>query len=213
MTGGVARPERATQICVCGWYYPRGFYESLRAVSARFDIVVVANRRGDSRGLTTIERENVGLDWGAYSFFLDHVWDARSNVLFLQDDTMVFDRFWDEVDRIAYDQAFIFRDETEFEQAYSHGRAHFASARFLALIAARGGIWSDSENRGFIAPGHSWTTTPPPGCLDHNAGIRAYTGLVKRIGAENPDLLVNRQIYSEHVRLGHRGNLTPSIQK
>jgi hypothetical protein len=201
MSGGVM------QVCVCGWHYPRGFYESLRAVAGRFDIVVVANRPGESHGLRTIERENVGLDWGAFSFFLDHVWDAESSVLFLQDDTSVRDGFWDEVQQIPYDQAFIFRDEAEFEEAYSHGRAHFASARFLALVAAGGGIWFDAGNRGFIAAGKSWTGTPPPDCLDHNAGIRAYTELVKRIGSEHPELLVNHRVYSEDVHLGRRGHV------
>jgi len=199
--------RRATQVCVCGWHYRREFYENLRAAAGRLDIVVVANRPGDSHGLTTIARENVGLDWGAFSFFLDRAWDARSNVLFLQDDTSVRARFWDEVERIAYDQAFIFRDRTEFERTYSHGRAHFAGARFLACVVAKGGIWFDGGNRGFIAAGRSWSEAPPPGSFDHNAGVRAYTELVKRIGAENPDLVVNRQIYSENIRLGRRGRV------
>ena len=198
------------QVCVCGWYYPRDFYECLRAAAERFDVLVIANRPGDSQGLNTIERENVGLDWGAFSFFVDHNWDGKSNVLFLQDDTSVRERFWHEAEQIAYDQAFIFRDETDFERAYSHGRAHFAGAEFLALVVAEGGIWFDSGNRGFVAAGYSWTETPPPGALDHNAGIRAYTDLVKRIGAENPDLLVNRQIYSDNLQLGRRGQVQTS---
>ena len=63
------------QICVVGWHFRREFTESLRTVADRFDIVVVANRAGDSRGLRTVERENTGLDWGAFSYFLDHEWN------------------------------------------------------------------------------------------------------------------------------------------
>jgi hypothetical protein len=197
------------QICVCGWYYPRPFYEGLRAVDGRHDIVVVANRPGDALGLRTIARENVGLDWGSYSSFLEHAWDGAADVLFLQDDTRVREPFWDEMAAIPYDQAFVFRDRAEFEAAYSHGRAHFASARLLALVRAHGGIWFDLGNRGFIAAGTSWSETPPPGCLDHNAGIRAYTQLVQRIGAEHAGLSVDRRVYCEHVWLGRRGTVTP----
>lgn len=193
------------QVCVVGWYFRPDFYESLRDVADRFDVVVVANRSGNACGLRTIERENTGLDWGAFSCFLDHAWTASAGVLFLQDDTQVAPSFWREVEQITCDQAFIFRHPGDFKSAHSHGRAHFASARFLALVSAQGGIWFDSGNRGFIADRHSWSETPPAGCLDHNAGIRAYTGLVKRIGAANPELLVDRQVYSQHVRLGRRG--------
>jgi hypothetical protein len=195
------------QICACGWHYPRPFYERLRAVEARHDVVVVANRPGDALGLRTIERENVGLDWGAFSHFLDRAWDGVSDVLFLQDDTDVAEPFWDEMAAIPYDQAFVFRDPAEFEVAYSHGRAHFVRARFLALVRASGGIWFDAGNRGFIADGTSWSEPPPPGCLDHNAGVRAYTQLVQRLGVEHPELAVDRQVYSENVWLGRRGTV------
>jgi hypothetical protein len=161
-------------------------------------------RRSDSE----FGRENTGLEWGAFSHFLDCAWDDKADVLFLQDDTDVRDRFWDEVAAFAYDQAFIFRDRADYEAAYSHGRAHFASARFLGLVRARGGIWYDQGNRGFIAAGPSWSEEPPPGCLDHNAGIRAYTASVKAIGEENRDLRVNRQIFSQNISLGQRGRVS-----
>jgi hypothetical protein len=195
------------QICVCGWHYRRPFYESLCTVSSRFDITVVANRRGDALGLPTLERENVGLDWGAFSHFVDHAWDGEERVLFLHDDTKVEPACWDEIGAVAYDQAFIFRDEAEFEQAYSHGRAHVASGRLLTLVRDHGGIWFDSGNNGFIAEGSSWSEVPPLGCLDHNAAIRAYTALVERIGAENGDLVVGRTVYSQSIHLGRRGRL------
>jgi hypothetical protein len=207
VSGSDEAPREQTQVCVCGWYYRPDFYEALRSVSDRVDITVVANRGGDTRGLRTLERENIGLEWGAFCYFLIRAWNAIANVVFLHDDTYVTDRFWGDVERIAYDQAFIFRDVSEYESAYSHGRAHFASARFLALVRASGGIWFDPGNRGFIAAGHSWSEAPPPGCLDHNAGIRAYTELVKRIGVENPTLSVNREVYSESVYLGRRGRV------
>jgi hypothetical protein len=193
------------QICVCGWHYRRAFYEQLAAVAHRFDIVVVANRAGDTLGLRTVDRENTGLDWGAFSHFVDHAWNGASSVVFLHDDTDVEPPFWDEVEAAPCDQAFIFRNRDDFRVAYSHGRAHLATARFLARVRERGGIWFDRGNRGFIAAGPSWSETPPPGSLDHNAGIRRYTELAQRIGAEHPELQVDRQLFSRHVLLGRRG--------
>jgi len=80
--------EEPIQICVCGWHYRHDFDESLLSVSDRFDITVVANRGGNTNGLPTLEHENVGLE-------------------------CVTDGFWRDVERIAYDQAFICRDVSE----------------------------------------------------------------------------------------------------
>jgi len=40
----------------------------------------------------------------------------------------------------------------------------------------------------------------------------AYTELVRRIGAENTALTVNRQVYSDSVSLGRRGLVLPLLQ-
>lgn len=195
----------SVQVCVCGWYFRPGFYTSLRDVPSSFEVVVVANRPGETLGLPTVERGNTGLDWGAFARFLDRSWNGRSDVLFLQDDVEVEPAFWEDVAAIRDDQAFIFRDRAEFEVAYSHGRAHFASARFLEALKEAGGIWYDEGNRGFIAAGPSWSEQPPEGCLDHNAGIRAYTARVQAIGSAHPEMTVDRQVYSTNVHLGQRG--------
>ncbi|MGZ4462661.1 MAG: hypothetical protein ACXVZP_07465 [Gaiellaceae bacterium] len=140
-------------ICICGWHYRHAFYESLRSVCDRFEITIVAHRPGDTLGLPTITRENRGLDWGAFSCFLDHAWDGEQDLLFLHDDTDVRDRFWDELLTIPHDQAFIFRERAGFEAAYSHGRAHFAGSRFLKLVRMGGGIWYDDGTAASTPPG------------------------------------------------------------
>jgi hypothetical protein len=202
------RANHRMQICVCGWYYTPELYQSLLSVCRRFDLVVVAHRPGETLGLPSIVRENTGLDWGAFSHFLRQAWEGEADVLFLHDDTAVHGDFWDDVLAIEHDQAFIFRDESEYEAAYSHGRAHFASARFLRLVQTAGGIWFDEGNRGFIAAGPSWSENPPPGCMDHNAGIRAYTEQAKSIGMAHPNLSVNQPVYSTNISLGRRGALS-----
>ena len=77
------------QICVCGWYYYPEFYKYLLAIKDKFNVVVIGNKNGDVLGLPFFLRDNAGLDWGAYSFFLDHHWDGKSNTLFIQDDAEV----------------------------------------------------------------------------------------------------------------------------
>lgn len=72
--------------------------------------------------------------------------------------------------------------------------------------------WRGNEPaRRFVqARGHRSTgqgEQPPAGCLDHNAGIRAYTTRVQAIGRAYPEMSVDRQVYSTNVRLGRRGVL------
>jgi hypothetical protein len=198
---------KSMQICVCGWYYPQEFYRSLLHVSDCFDIVVVGNRKGDTLGLPFVVRKNTGLDWGAFSYFLDNLWDNDSSVLFLQDDNEVNEVFFNEVIKIPHDLAFVFRNKKEFRENYSHGRAFFASAKFLRILKQGGGIWYDKDNHGFIASGYSWTETPPKGSQDHNAGIRTFTNKVQEIGTTHPNLSVDKQYYSKNIYLGRRGKI------
>lgn len=193
------------QICICGWYFYEDFYGTLNSLRATIDIVIVANRPGNAFGLPCILRENIGLEWGAYSYYLDNCWDGISSVLFMHDDTKADADFFLSIQNTTFDQAFIFRDEFEYKRSYSHGRAFYASARFLKVCRLYGGIYYDKGNRGFIAPGYSWSVTPPEGCKDHNYAIREFTNLVKRIAEEYPDMSVNKQIYAPNICLGTRG--------
>ena len=193
------------QICVCGWYFYEEFYSTLAALRDAFDIVIIANRSGDTLGLPYVVRENIGLEWGAYWYFLDAHWDGISSVLFMHDDTKAGTDFFHKIQRTLCDQAFIFENEADYQQSYSHGRAFYASATFLKLCRLNGGIYYDRGNRGFIAPGYSWTVQPPDGCKDHNYAIREFTQFCKRIAAEYPNVTVNKQIYDSTISLGIRG--------
>ncbi|HMK59923.1 MAG TPA: hypothetical protein VK452_02115 [Dissulfurispiraceae bacterium] len=193
------------KICVCGWYFYEDFYMVLKSVYPAFDIMIIANKPGDTLGLPYILRENIGLEWGAYSYYLDNCWDGTSSVLFMHDDTKVDSDFFTRIQRNTFDQAFIFKTEFDYQQSYSHGRAFYASAPFLQLCRENGGIYYDKGNKGFIAPGYSWSTTPPEGCKDHNVAIREFTQFCKGIAAEYPDLTVNKQIYDSTISLGIRG--------
>jgi hypothetical protein len=201
------------KICVCGWYFYQDFYATLNSLRAAFDIVIIANKSGNAPGLPYILRENIGLEWGAYSYFLDNCWDGFSSVLYMHDDIKANADFFLNIQGTTLDQAFIFQNEFEYQQNYSHGRAFYASARFLNLCRLYGGIYYDKGNSGFIAPGYSWSTKPPEGCKDHNYAIREFTELVKRIAEDYPDMSVNKQIYSPNICLGVRGKFSLSSDK
>lgn len=153
-----------------------------------------------------IVRENVGLEFGAYAYYLNAYWDRRSPVLFMHDDVQVQPTFFDTVAAIPFDQAYVFTNEAHYQQDRAHGRAMYASARFLHHVIQEGGIWYDPGNTGFIAKGPSWSETPPEGCMDHNAGIRAFMSLSTRIG-EASGMSVNKPFYIENVLLGRRGQI------
>lgn len=192
------------QICVCGWYFYPSLYHTLRKLPATYEPLVVAHRPGDTHTIPFVMRENVGLEFGAYAYFLEHYWDRASNVLFLHDDVEVPAEFFDVARTIPFDQAYIFRNAQEYGQNVGHGRILHATAPFLAEVQARGGVWYDRGNTGFVAQGPSWSEQPPAGCQDHNAGIRAFIALSARIGAET-NLTVNQPFFVPSVSLGRRG--------
>jgi hypothetical protein len=198
------------QISICGWYFYKDFYATLNSIRTSFDIVIIANKPGDTSGLPYILRENIGLEWGAYAYFLDNCWDGNSSVLFMHDDTKADPDFFLSILETTIDQAFIFKNEFEYRRSYSHGRAFYASARFLKLCRQYGGISYDKGNSGFIAPGYSWSVTPPQGSKDHNYAVREFTKLVKQIAEEYPDMSVNKQIYAPNICLGTRGKFNLS---
>ena len=198
------------QICVCGWYYFPKFFDKLRlAVKQGYDAVVVRHQIGDTKGIRFVDRENTGLEWGAYSYFLENLWDGSSNVLFTQDDNEVNDdEFWNWCSGIKEDICCVFNNQSEAAyNSYAHGRMLFTSSKFLSAAKERGGFWYDKGNTGFIVQGHYTTKKPPKGCGHHNAGIHHFVQFVARIRREVPELRKRTIICNPNVKLGRRGVL------
>ena len=194
------------QICVCGWYFYPSLYQTLLQLPSEYAPMVVTNRPGNTYGISSVVRDNVGLEFGAYAYFLQHQWDLTSNVLFLHDDIEVPIQFFETARTIQFDQAYIFRNPQEYQQNQGHGRILYATSAFLAQVQLRGGIWYDAGNTDFVAQGPSWSEQPPRGCQDHNAGIRAFIALSRSIGEETT-LQVNQPFYFSSALLGRRGQL------
>lgn len=196
-------------ICVCGWWYYANYYETLVKLrdSGGPAAVVIRHKPGDTKGLLCIDRENTGLEWGAYSYYLDKVWDGKNDVLFTQDDVEVKDlKFFGWAATITEDICFIFNNDGEARyNGTAHGRMFFASSRFLTTAKKLGGFWYDKGNTGFIAKGNYRTEKPPPGCSHHNAGIHAFTNFVPKIRKYNPEIRKRTYLCDSRVKLGRRG--------
>lgn len=127
-------------ICVCGWYFSAPVYEMLAHLP--FLVYVVGNGGVPAEidekypTLNFCTRPNVGLEFGAYQYFLSRVWLGDEVVLFMHDDiavsdASVFNRIRD-LDNENLDQAFLFADEANAVANQNfHGRAFFCSGRFL----------------------------------------------------------------------------------
>ena len=141
-----------------------------------YGIHVVANKTwGDNdvpEGIPVTKRENTGLEWGAYDFYLKNIWDGESDVLFSHDDirykpviknyTMVSPvRIFDTIRNLDFDQIYFFTSLTQAEQNYYiHGRSFKCSARFLTELKNHGGFPYDENNTGH-------TRGPTPAHCNH----------------------------------------------
>lgn len=211
------------KICVCGWYYYDEFYKSLGEIRDKYDVTIIAHNDNkdklDTYGIPYIIKENVGLEFGAYDYYLKNVWDRESSVLFIHDDAAIkdliaFDKVA-ELDSQGIDQAYIFKSEAEqVNNGGKHGRAIFISKKLLTFMVQyeckceQSVDHYDSHNpdtvllgtpphTGFwfdhLNKGHS-NGKPPKGVRHYNEMIyhfHRYLGRVrdKRFGNEQMDVL------------------------
>lgn len=138
-------------ICVVGWYYNLAFYKQLHEYELARQacrVYIVANRPGDTLGMPTLTRANVGLEWGAYNHYLQKVGTLVST-LFIHDDTALADvTILDEIHCEAFDVAYLFGSEDEARMnGGAHGRAIFMSKHAIARFKSIG-FWYDVGNLG-----------------------------------------------------------------
>jgi len=194
------------QICVCGWYYPDEFYMALYRIKEKYPVTIIGNRfdeRLKNWELTYFYRENTGLEWGAYNYYLQRVWKG-GNVLFMHDDVILGpvmksyeivkgEVAFDKVANLTCDQAFIFQNRhQDVTSGGIHGRMVYMSDRFLTYAKQ---FWYDPKNTGYTGGER------PPGAEHFNAGISHYRDLVEASGLD-----CNHKIYIPSIKMGNRGN-------
>lgn len=150
------------QVCVAGWYFDRGLFGLLPIVNKIHPVFVVANRDHlilRSNRLRSHVRENAGLEFGAYDWFLKHEWNGHSPVLFQHDDVKVEEGVgtYNVIADMgkSLDHAFIFSSMEEAKyNRQSHGRAFYCSEKLLdILLREYGGFWYDQDNHGNVCDG------------------------------------------------------------
>src|SRR5574343_2002076 len=102
---------RKMKICVCGWNFNPEFMRQLELVHKKYPVVVVSHRNRPIR-LPHVYIPNVGLEWGAYNYYLKYIYDGKGKVLFTHDDNDVEDvGVFDELAKCELDAGFVFRNE------------------------------------------------------------------------------------------------------
>jgi hypothetical protein len=196
------------EICVAGWYFKDNFIEVLNKVYPKYKITIVSHLDSDSdfyyiNRIPVLPIPNIGLEFGIYDYYLKKIWDGKSRVLFIHDDTEVEDpNVFDAIAGLRHDCAYLFRDMAE-EKANGgkHGRAIVCSPRFLDFVRNftcdcmwlperddphnRGqrlpklephkGFWFDPYNKGHVSG------KPPFGIRHYNEGIYHFHWFLGRI--------------------------------
>lgn len=190
-------------VCICGWYFLDDWYASLLRLAEKEVIrpFVVANQDHDLLDLSGISyavRENTGLEWGAYNYYLNHVWE-EGNTIFVHDD-MDFqpvlqnngkvvpgeDLFY-RLSNLDIDHGYIFSSRLEDAINWGrHGRILFVSDKLMKWLLDEGGIWFDKDNS-----------------QNYNAGIINFDATMK--DAEKEGFDVRNKIYFPGIMQGYRG--------
>jgi len=153
------------KICICGWYFNEKFLDALKMLSDKFPVTIVANRDElPEKYVGCFDyhvRENRGLEYGAYDYFLTNIWDG-DDVLFMHDDMELLpimknfeilgpEIIFETVSRFKEDLVYIFKNEASRKDCFDiHGRVMFASKRFLQKLRDCGGFPWDKHNDGYI---------------------------------------------------------------
>ena len=198
------------KICVCGWYFADEWYASLLRLNEKFPVHIVANRDDAFLplcGLDYTVRENVGLEFGAYSYYLSNIWDGDS-VLFCHDDLKFVpishgfkiisgEELVPQLSELEEDQAFVFNGRyDDVKNGGIHGRMIFMSERLLKWLKATDGIWFDGKNDGI-------TCSMPDAVPQYNQGIYQFSDKMREGALTGFD--VNNKVYFSGLEFGHRG--------
>ena len=169
------------RVCICGWYFTEKFLDLLTEITKTYPVTVVANKdRMPSKYKDCFDyhvRENRGLEYGAYDYFLKNVW-AGEDVLFMHDDIQIqpivkdFEiinplLIFNTISRFKEDVVYIFKSETHMiENCNIHGRVMFMSKGFLKdLKEFNDGFPWDKDN-----DGHTVGPTPSH-CKHYNWAV------------------------------------------
>jgi hypothetical protein len=152
------------QVCVVGWYYLPAYFEKLAHLP---NVHIIAHRPHSlQEQFPGCNRENVGLEWGAYDHFLSHFWNGTAAVLFTHDDIQVP---CSEIGFLEYVRRL--RDHPSLFVGPSYTQFFVLKSAALERVRNDGGFWFDRENHGNVTR-NKWRV---------NRGARAFRSQLARI--------------------------------
>jgi len=196
-------------ICVCGWYLKEydEFYMMLHKLHHKENIpVYIVSNKNDpflnDMDLPYSLRDNTGLEFGAYDYYLKNIWDEKSDVLFMHDDIVIHpfirkfeilppERIFDHFKNMDIDHAYIFNSRAgDVENDGKHGRMFYMSAKILRHIKEDGGFYYDDGNNGGTMTKH------------YNVGIEMFD---KKLSLVQNQFDVKNKFYIRALELIKRG--------
>jgi len=203
------------KIAVCGWYFHEKLYASLWRVNQKYPVFIIAH--GDHELLKICDlpymvKENKGLEWGAYNYYIKNIWDENDSVLFMHDDMELLP-FVKDYEIIPPEFVFNFLSKIECDQAYifqtrrdevlnfgHHGRMVFMSERLLRILKRQGDLPFDKNNEGYTGQDRK-----PENVKFHNYGIMAIDEKFREIQESRPGWKLLQKIYAPSIDMGYRG--------
>jgi len=143
--------HKKNKICVVGWYFLNNFYRKME--KNLFDTHIIAHRHHEILNSKKFKYDlikNIGLEFGAYNYYIRNVWDKKSNVLFMHDDVVIkttkgLNDIFEGCKKIDYVSV---RNNLKFSGG---GRCFYLSNKMISLLLKDfGGIWFDVYDRGYI---------------------------------------------------------------
>ena len=226
-------------ICVVGWYFYEELYKTLKDVNKAHEVFIVSHKDDIPKpilfDLQYVVKENVGLEFGAYDYFLKNCWDKKSDVLFMHDDIKildpnVFDKIEEETMRFKIDQAYLFKNKAEeVNNGGKHGRSIFMSSKLLNFMLNYKFKTEESEdhldihhNKGVVLKGTGeytgfWydpcnlghtTGKPPVGVRHYNEMIYTFHRTMGRIRDKrygNEPMNVVNRLFYPEIDCARRG--------
>ncbi len=141
------------QICIVGWHFFSDFYKKLS--QSKYEVYIVAHRYNkilDKLNFNYSVTKNIGLEYGAYNWFVKNIWDRESNILLSHDDTSVSST--DVIDSMIskckkYDRVYITGRTKAKKQKYSTRCIYLSKKIVKCYLKEFGKIWYDKHNKGY----------------------------------------------------------------
>jgi len=196
--------NKQPNICVVGWYFFESFYKELG--KSNFKIHIVAHRNNEVlNSLNHTLTDNVGLEYGAYSYYVRNIWDEKSDVFFMHDDVNVAD--FDSVISKCYKEMKA-KDVghgriTSGKHAGYSQRFFYMSSSFIKIVKERyDGMWYDRENFGYIDQKSQPEDWRP---RRYNDGAFHFSEMIKEIN-KDCGLLICYDVIDERIDLYDKGS-------